>query len=131
MEAKAVDFVQYTVSDLDTAVPFYRDTLGLTLEDRLDEHGWAEFAMPPTTLALNEPGPQDPSTPGGGSASVALAVDDVEEAVADLREEDVAVLTEPFETGVCEIAIVADPDGNPIVLHRRDDGTHGRVDPFP
>lgn len=130
MQVSAVDFVQYTVTDLDDAVAFYRDRLGLTLESRLEEVGWAEFALPPTTLALWEPGADEAATPGGGGASVALAVDDVAAAVDELRDA-VDVLVEPFDTGVCDTAVIADPDGNHITLHRRHDGTHGRRDPLP
>lgn len=130
MEAKAVDFVRYTVSDLDESIPFYRDALGLTLEKRVAEYGWVEFALPPTTLALDET--EDGRTAATGrDGAVALAVDDVEAAVAELREDGRSVLQEPIDTGVCDLASVADPDGNPIVLHRRHDGTHGRSDPLP
>jgi len=131
MEAKAVDFVQYTVSDLSESLPFYRDTLGLDVERHVEEYGWAELALPPTTLALHEAESDDLGEPDEGDAAIALAVDDVEEAVAELREEGRTVIQEPLDTGVCDMATVTDPDGNAIVLHRRHDGTHGRKDPFP
>lgn len=88
MEATAVDFVSYTVSDLDDAIAFYEDELGLELESHLPDVGWAKFGVPPTTLALWEPGGDAGAEPGGGGATVALAVDDVETAVADLAETD-------------------------------------------
>lgn len=100
------------------------------LETR-DEDGWAEFALPPTTLALGEENPKAPQTAGEGGATVALAVDDVETAIEELRDEDVPVLMDPVETGVCHMAVITDPDDNRIMLHKRNDGTHGRVDPFP
>ncbi|WP_181687078.1 VOC family protein [Halorhabdus salina] len=130
MDAKAVDFVQYNVTDLETAIPFYRDTLGLEMEEHLEEFGWAEFAARPTTLALNELDSEADSEPGPGGAAVALAVDDVESAVEEISEDGQAVFQEPIDTGVCDMATVADPDGNPIVLHHRQDGTAGRRDPF-
>lgn len=131
MNAKAVDFVYYTVSDIETSVSFYRDTLGLDLETLDEESGWAEFALPPTTLALGEANPQVPITPGDGGVGVAMAVDDVEATAEELQEEGMTVLLEPIELPTCDMAMVGDPDGNPIMLHRRSDGTHGRVDPFP
>jgi predicted enzyme related to lactoylglutathione lyase len=129
MHAKAADFVAYSVSDLDDAVGFYRDELGLAVETHLEDMGWAEFALPPTTLALRES--DDEGAVGGGGAAVAMAVDDVEAAVADLRETDATILQEAFDTGVCDMATIADPDGNELHLHRRHDGTAGRVDDFP
>jgi len=131
MEAKGVDFVMYTVSDLETTVPFYRDTLGLDLEEHLEEFGWAEFAAQPTTLALNERDADEAVDQRADGAAIALAVDDVEEAVATVREAGGTVLSDPVETEVCDMATVTDPENNPLVLHRRHDGTAGRRDPFP
>ena len=131
MDVKAADFVYYTVSDIDASVAFYRDALGLTVEFCDAEMGWAELALPPTTLALGEASADVPVSPGGGGVGVAVAVDDVEAAVDELREAGLSVLMEYMDTGVCDMAMVADPDDNPLVLHRRHDGTHGRRDPFP
>lgn len=131
MNANAADFVLITVSDIGESVTFYGDTLGLDLETLDEESGWAEFAVPPTTLALGEENPHFPSSPGTGGIGLALAVDDVEEAADELREVGTTILMEPIETSVCDMAVVGDPDENPIVLHRRHDGTHGRRDPFP
>lgn len=131
MEARAADFVHYTVTDFERAVSFYRDTIGLTLESEDAEMGWAEFALPPTTLTLGRANPQVPVTAGGGGVSIALAVDDVEAAVDELREAGMTVLMDAIETGVCDMAMVGDPDDNPILLHRRHDGTSGRSNPFP
>jgi predicted enzyme related to lactoylglutathione lyase len=131
MKAKAVDFVYYTVRDVANSVPFYRDTLGLELESLSEEGlGWAEFAAPPTTLSLVGATPDGPE-PGAGGTAIALAVDDVEGAVEELRKEGTTVVMDPLETGACTMAVVTDPDGNPVMLHRRDDGTYGRVDPLP
>ncbi|RRJ34070.1 VOC family protein [Halocatena pleomorpha] len=131
MNAKAVDFAYYTVSDIETSVSFYQETLGLELEILDEESGWAEFASPPTTLALGEANPHMPISPGEGGVGLALAVDDVKAAVDELREEEVTVLMDTVDSGVCDMAMVGDPDGNPIMLHRRHDGTHGRKNPFP
>lgn len=60
-----------------------------------------------------------------------MAVDDVETATEELQDEGVTILMDPIESGVCHMSIIADPDGNPILLHRRNDGTCGRIDPFP
>lgn len=128
IHSNGIDFVYYPVTDLTVSVPFYRDTLGLSLESQSEDEGWAEFAVPPTTLAIDE-APFEQSTSGG--AGVALAVDDVETATETLRNEGVTVRINPLETRVCEMAIIVDPDDNQIMLHRRNDGTHGRVDPFP
>ena len=62
-------------------------------------------------------------TPGG--IGLALAVDDVDAAVDELRAEGVPIRKEPFATDVCSQAQLQGPDGNMVMLHRRDDGTTG------
>ena len=131
MDIRAVDFVVYTVESVDEAIPFYQDTLGLELEYRDDEFGWVEFAAPPTTLAIAEENPQYPSKAGERGAEVAFSVEDVEEALDELREADVEILMDVQQSPVCTMAIIEDPDGNPTTLHCRDDGTAGRRDPLP
>lgn len=130
MKAKAVDFVYYTVSDIETSVSFYKETLGLELESLDEESGSAEFECPPTTLALIEANPHIPSSPGEGGVGLALAVDDVEGAVDELREEGMTFLMDAIDSGDCDMAMIGDPDENPIMLHRRHDDTHGRKNPF-
>lgn len=128
MNVRATDFVYQTVSDIETLIPFYRDTLGLALEE--SGGGFAEFALPPTTLVLGEES-QMPTTPGDDGTGIALAVEDVESAIEELSDEGVPIYMEPMEFEVCHMAMVADPDGNVLTLHARKDGTAGRVNPFP
>ena len=62
------------VADMDRAVAFYRDTLGLPL--KFSSPGWTEFSTGATTLALHPASPENPSGTthlGFGSADV-LAV---------------------------------------------------------
>ena len=127
MQIRGADFVVYEVSDLDRSVEFYGQVLQLPLTERIDDFGWAEFDVPPTTLALLDPSrmrPQDPA-PKTGGAAIYLAVSDVPATVAELRAKGVIVALEPFETPACWIAGVLDPDGNFIGLHQRKDGTFG------
>ena len=124
MEVRGVDFVSYQVSDMDKAIGFYRDTLGLPL-NMTYEGFWSEFSAGDVTIALTVPQSGEASSAGGGGAAVALAVDDVEAAAADLKEKGVPVVFGPEETPVCHMAMIVDPDGNPIWLHRRKDGTVG------
>ena len=47
------------VTDMDKAVKFYRDTLGLQL--RFESPGWSEFATGETTLALHPASDKNPA----------------------------------------------------------------------
>jgi hypothetical protein len=56
---------------------------------------------------------------------IGLAVEDVEAAVEELREANIPIVMEPQHGEWCWTAVIADPDGNQVGLHRRNDGTHG------
>mgnify|MGYP001304607989 CR=1 FL=1 len=59
-----------------------------------------------------------------GNAGIALAVDDVYEAVEELRTKGVEIVMEPKDSEVC-MAWVKDPWGNLLCIHHRHDD-HGR-----
>ncbi|MBI1925585.1 VOC family protein [Candidatus Poribacteria bacterium] len=135
MKVRGMDFVAYDVSDLQRAVAFYRDTLGLKKSLNHEKWGWVEFRVPPLTLALCGPKSKSWGAPyaGGGQSapgskgegSVALAVEDVKTAVAELKGKGVTFLVEIGETRFCYFAVLLDPDGNRVWLHQRKDGTWG------
>jgi catechol 2,3-dioxygenase-like lactoylglutathione lyase family enzyme len=52
------------------------------------------------------------------AAPIALRVDDVDAARAELEAKGVQFVTQ-FDSGVCHQAIFTDPDGNPLILHHR------------
>jgi predicted enzyme related to lactoylglutathione lyase len=113
----------YPVSDIARAASFYRDILGLPQEMCSAEWGWAEFNCGNVTLALH--GGQKP-TEGVSGGRVALAVDDVQAALAELKEKGVRISSEPRDYSVCWAMEILDPDGNPVILHKRADGTVGQ-----
>ena len=53
------------------------------------------------------------------TAHLALHVDDMAAARAELEAKGVEFLGETFDTGVCYMAFFADPDGNALMLHHR------------
>ena len=123
MKPKAVDFVAYTVNDMDRAEVFYRDTLGLDVltprgEAGTRANGFMEFEAGGTAIGLTAMAPLP-------NAAMALAVDDVYAAVEELRGKGVTIDMEPIETPDCFMAAIADPDGNQILIHQRKDGTAG------
>jgi predicted enzyme related to lactoylglutathione lyase len=122
MKVRGTDFVMYPVSNLATAARFYREMLGLPQEIYSEEWQWAEFNCGNVTLALHG-GTQLPKEVPGGR--IALAVDDVHAAYAELKGKGARVLGEPVDYTVCRAVEVLDPDGNTVILHQRADGTCG------
>ncbi len=124
MKPKAVDFVALSVSDMDRSEAFYRDVLGLDLESPRGApgtrgNGFMEFAAGGTAISLTAL----PALHNNGI--IALAVEDVRAAIEELRTRDVPILMEPLDTGDCTMAVIADPDGNQLMIHQRSDGTFG------
>ena len=127
MKIRGVDFVMHQVSVLARAAAFYRETLGLAQEIYSEEGQWAEFNCGNLTLALHGGQP----APAAGGARLALAVDDIHAAYAELKQKGARVLNEPTDHQVCWHLDVLDPDGNPIMLHHRADGSFGQNTPAP
>jgi predicted enzyme related to lactoylglutathione lyase len=124
MKAKAVDFVSYSVTDMDRAEAFWRELLGLDVEVARGKpgtraNGYMELDAGGVSIGLVAM----PQTHPNGI--VALAVDHVGEAVEELRGKGVKIAMETIESPVCWMAVVADPDGNQVLLHQRKDGTFG------
>jgi catechol 2,3-dioxygenase-like lactoylglutathione lyase family enzyme len=122
MKIRGVDFVMYPVSDLARAAKFYRDVLGLPQEVYSEEWQWAEFNCGNLTLSLKG-GEKLPEPVIGGH--IALAVDDVQAACKELKRQGVRIVKEPQDYGCCQAVEILDPDANPVILHRRADGTFG------
>ena len=108
MEVTRVDFIALPVEDLARADAFYGETLGLERNQNNSGERWVEYETGNLTLAL--------SMYGGG---LALRVQDVGGGRSELEEQGTKFSMETFDSGVCHGAPFADPDGNPLQLHRR------------
>ena len=53
------------------------------------------------------------------NAHIALSVDDVAAARAELEAKGVGFFGEILDSGVCHMAFFRDPDGNDLMLHHR------------
>jgi len=112
-------FCCYAVTDMPRARAFYEGVLGLKPTTVVDsEHGkWTEYEFGPYALAIGcAPGM---FKPGPDGCSAALEVEDFDAAVSHLRANKVKFRLEPASTPVCRMAMVFDPDGNTICIHKR------------
>jgi len=96
----ALHQIAQNADDLDRAVVFYRDVLGLRFIARFDPPGLAFFDLGATRLLLEENAP---------STILYLRVEDIDAAFASLRER--GVITE----------------GEPHVIHVDEDGQFGEA----
>jgi predicted enzyme related to lactoylglutathione lyase len=117
-----VDFVSVPTRDLPAAMKFYGETLGLPRSSVWQRPGHepvgAEFETGTVTLAL-----MDCEALGiefhPHNAPIALRVDDVHTARAELEMRGVAFEGDIIDSGVCHQALFKDPDGNVLDLHHR------------
>ncbi len=118
LKVTEIAFSCYAVTDMARARDFYESVLGLkptTVHD--SEHGqWVEYEFGPYALALGSSPMFKPSPDG---CSVALEVDNFDDAIAHLRAHNVKFRIEPMPTPVCHMAMIFDPDGNTICIHKR------------
>jgi predicted enzyme related to lactoylglutathione lyase len=121
MKITEIAFSCYPVTDMDRARTFYEGLLGLesTVDEKFEGGShWVEYDIGPGTLALGLTPGMDPSRKG---CSVWLEVDAFDKAIEELKEAEVEFKFGPLETPVCHMALVHDPDGNLVGIHRRKD----------
>jgi predicted enzyme related to lactoylglutathione lyase len=119
MKVIELAFTGYPVTDLKRAREFYEGFLGLRETRRFgdDRAAWIEYDVGPGTLAITNLA--EGWKPSAGGGCVGLEVEDFEGAMRAVRDRGVSVTQGPFETPVCHMVVVLDPDGNSITLHRR------------
>lgn len=108
-----ISAVWLPVTDMDRAVAFYRDTLGLSVDEQKSE--WSELSADGLRIGLNGRPEESPS--GDGGALIAFTVEgDLDDEVRELEGKGVS-----FTGGVSEhpwgrIVPFKDPDGNDLQL---------------
>ena len=115
MQVEQVDFVAIPTRDLDRAIAFYRDVIELPQS----QYASNEFEAGNVTLAIWKPEDLGYEFKDNGQGDVALRVPDVAAARAELEGKGIRFVGEILDTGVCQMAFFADPDGNSLTLHRR------------
>jgi predicted enzyme related to lactoylglutathione lyase len=113
MTVSKMAFVMYPVTDMTRAVEFYRDVLGLH-PDGLALDYWAEFNIDGATFGI---GNFEQVGVPGTAQSLALEVADIEATRNELKQMGIET-NEVFETPICFISGLKDPDGNAITLHQ-------------
>ena len=117
-----VDFVSVPTTDLEAAMEFYGTVLGLprsSVYQRGSEAPvGAEFEAGDLTLSVI-----DSETLGIDfrpiNVPIALHVEDIEAARAELESRGISFRADTLDTSVCYMAFFTDPDGNALMLHHR------------
>lgn len=110
-----LDFVAVPSTDAARSRAFYVETLGL----RPDERGKFEFWVGETCFGIWEPATLGFAFKPQNLAHLALHVEDIAAARAELEAKGVEFVGETLDTTVCHMALFKDPDGNDLMLHNR------------
>ena len=117
LKVNEASFFAYPVTDLARSRAFYEGVLGLKVSQEPGAVPWMEFDLGNTTLGLGAYG--DAWKPSADGAMLALEVDNFEASLAELKTKNIPFSLEGMETPVCHFAIVRDPDGNAVMIHKR------------
>lgn len=99
------------VSEMDAAVAFYRDKLGLEVEEH--DGDWAEVSAGSERIGLNA----NESPSGSGGAVIAFSVDDLDGTVEQLKGNGVEFSGDVSEHPWGRIAPFKDADGNDLQVY--------------
>jgi predicted enzyme related to lactoylglutathione lyase len=120
MKVIEIAFTCYAVTDMAKARAFYEGVLGLKpttfFGEATDNSQWTEYEIGDTAFAIGRHAAFAPSPTG---ASVAFEMENFDEAIQNLRDAGVTFKIEPMQTPVCQMAMVLDPDGSAVCIHKR------------
>lgn len=122
MKFTEVAFTVYPATDLTASRAFYEGVLGLSpgmVAAHGDDGGWVEYEIGNQVLAIGKAPGMNPSADG---PSCGLECEDFEKTIAALKAADIPFAMEPFDTPVCRMAMVLDPAGNMLIIHKRKPG---------
>ena len=118
MNVTGVDFITVPTRDFAAAEAFYGGVLGLERSVQWGDMPAAEYETGDLTIAIMQ------SDAFGlefqrHSHPIALHVDDVAAARAELESKGIEFAADTIDSGVCHMAHFSDPDGNSLVFHHR------------
>ncbi|WP_137283729.1 VOC family protein [Halorussus salinisoli] len=118
-QATELGHVHLKVRDVDRAVAFYRDVLGLDVTERAGDYAFLSWGDKHHDVALQGVGPDAPGPgPGVGMYHAAFEVEDADalrETHLRLRERGVEVA--PVDHAISKALYFDDPDGNGLEVY--------------
>jgi predicted enzyme related to lactoylglutathione lyase len=116
---EAVATVWVPVEEMERAIGFYRDTLGLEVEKK--DGDWAEVDANGVTIGLNEDEEQGAGVRGGPVIAF-KAQADIQSALQQLRDRGVEIAAEVSEHPWGRVATFKDSEGNDLQLYEPPSG---------
>jgi predicted enzyme related to lactoylglutathione lyase len=115
---KEIAFTVYPANDVKKLADFYSSVLGLNLTNKLEEEGklqYAEFTVGSGYFGVM---PAEWMDREAGSASgIGFEVEDMDGWLQRLDAKGVKT-EKPYDTPVCRVSSILDPEGNKITFHQ-------------
>jgi predicted enzyme related to lactoylglutathione lyase len=108
-----LNFIMLYVTDIEKAIPFYTEKLGLSIEDQME--GFVQFKQPQGTgaiLALAQKGDGKPAQ----NVELWWLVDDADATFADLAAKDVEIAHPLQDEPFGRTFAIRDPFGNTLYM---------------
>jgi len=118
VNVSGVDFATVFVDDYPAALKFYGELLGLEHSVDYEKIPAGEFETGSLTLQIVDADAVGREFEPSGHP-IALHVDDVEAARAELESKGIEFHGETIDSGVCHMAFFSDPAGNVLMFHNR------------
>ena len=113
---ESIAFLTNAVSNIKAARHFYEEILGLRLTHEAGGE-WFEYDVGATTFAISAADAEHPVPVRG--AVLAFEVSDLDAEIGRLQKRGVTFRRGITETPVCRFAVLLDPDGSEVILHKR------------
>jgi predicted enzyme related to lactoylglutathione lyase len=113
---KEFAFIGVPVTDLPRARKFYEGVLGLKPSSE-EVRNNIEYDVGTGTLLVADYGER--WRPASGGTMAAFEVDDVDEMMAKVKASGATITMEAMDSPVCRFGMILDPDGNALILHKR------------
>lgn len=117
MKVKGIYLSWIVVKDVEAAIKFYTQMLGLTLREFNKEYGWAELSGPDGAILGLSKENLEFNMKAGTNAVMTISVDNIQKARDDLKNKKVHLIGDIMEIpGEVKLQTFVDIDGNMMQL---------------
>lgn len=117
MKTQGIHLSWVVVKDINEAIKFYTEVVGLTLKEQSPEFGWAELAGPEGSILGLAQENIEYGQMAGTNAVVTISVDDIESACEKFVKHAAVLIGETIEIpGHVKMQTFQDADGNTFQL---------------
>ena len=114
-----IAFTGTPVTNMPRAREFYEGLLGLKPAMESGGGMWVEYEIGNGTFAIGCYG--EVWKPSDQGTCIAFEVDDLDGELARMKSRGAKLHLEATDSPVCRFAIICDPDGNKVMIHKRKD----------